>query len=65
MGAIFLFWAGGYFSKHEIATELGLNSQILIGCVSVGILLFFNFMLVLPIVTSADKTFAKLVTTLL
>ena len=56
-----MFWAGIYFKNHQIATELGINSQIQIGAVSVAIMLLFNFMLVLPIVATADKIFAKLV----
>eukprot|EP00347_Sterkiella_histriomuscorum_P019306 403342155 len=62
LGAVFLFWIGGYYSKHAVATELGINQQIMIGCVSLGILLFFNFMLVLPIIFTADKIFSRLFT---
>jgi hypothetical protein len=53
--------AGVHFKNHEIATELGVNSQIQIGAISVAIMLLFNFMLVLPIIGTADKIFAKLV----
>jgi hypothetical protein len=56
-----MLWAGIYFKNHQIATELGINSQIQIGAISVAIMLLFNFMLVLPIVGTADKIFAKLV----
>jgi hypothetical protein len=58
---VFMLWAGIYFKNHQIATELGINSQIQIGAISVAIMLLFNFMLVLPIVGTADKIFAKLV----
>lgn len=56
-----MLWAGLHFKNHEIATELGVNSQIQIGAISVAIMLLFNFMLVLPIIGTADKIFAKLV----
>ena len=56
-----MLWACVHFKNHEIATELGVNSQIQIGAISVAIMLLFNFMLVLPIIGTADKIFAKLV----
>ncbi len=56
-----MLWAGIFFSKHQVATELGVNSQIQIGSISIAIMLMFNFMLMLPILTSADKIFARLV----
>jgi hypothetical protein len=59
-----MLWAGIHFKNHEIATELGVNSQIQIASISVAIMLLFNFMLVLPIIGTADKIFAKLVCSL-
>jgi len=56
-----MLWVGIYFSKNQIATELKINASIQIGAISVAIMLLFNFMLVLPIITSADKIFARLV----
>ncbi len=56
-----MFVVAGLSNKSDVSNELGANQQIIIGTVSVGILLFFNFMLVLPIITSADQVFARLV----
>ena len=56
-----MIWVVLYFSKHQIATELKIIASIQIGAISVAIMLLFNFMLVLPIITSADKIFARLV----
>ena len=56
-----MFYVGFFFSSNQIATELGINSQLKIGSISVAIMLLFNFMLMLPILTKADKIFARLV----